>query len=289
MLNLNYNINNSLTKQCIGVLKYNYSASLTVVAGGGGGGNIIQSEQIGGGGGGGGAITSSISIVPNVTYEINVGGGGASEQKGQSTSFIGYDDNDYEPYKIFTEGGFPGQSVAAAQGGNSGTGSIFLNEVNILTTTQKTGGNGVFISSPYQFFGGGGGASNDANGGNANGGPPYNGGDGANGLSAGGGGGWFGSGPTGPVGRDGQAGTASSGYGIGGNGGGAGTRGVVIISYPGKLKAFVTNATTTFDGTNTVHTFNSGSGTFLYTVPYPWEEPITPYQQLLCPPTYRES
>lgn len=288
MLNVNYNINKALGGGgCIGVMKYSYSASLTVAGAGGGGGDYVQTGQLGGGGGGGGAITSSISIIPNVTYQINVGAGGAKQQKGQPTSFLGFDDTDRKTYQIFCEGGFPGGSTPNAAGGNSGTGSIFLNGTPILTTTQKTGGSGVFVTSPYFQAGGGGGASNDANGGNANaGGQPYQGGDGASGVTAGGGGGWYGTGPTGPIGRSGYSGTASSGHGIGGGGGDAGSNGVVIIVYAGKPKAFVTNATTVFDAGFTTHTFGSGSGTFIYTFPYPYEEPATPYQVVLCPPTY---
>jgi hypothetical protein len=288
MLNLNYNINKALGGGgCIGVMKYNYSASLTVVGGGGGGGDYIATGQIGGGGGGGGAVTASISIMPNVTYQINVGGGGDKQQNGQTSSLFGFDDTDGTPIQLIAGGGFPGGSTPNAAGGNSGNGVYIVNGVIVDTKPSYTGGSGAYLSSPYFQAGGGGGASNQANGGNANAGnPPYQGGDGANGISAGGGGGWYGTGPTGPIGRSGISGIASSGAGIGGGGGNAGSNGIVIISYTGQPKAFVTNATTSTIDNITTHTFASGSGTFLYPYPYPWSD-VVPYQVVLCPPLYR--
>lgn len=61
-------------------------------------------------------------------------------------------------------------------------------------------------------------------------------------------------------------------YGAGGAGAsisattpaGAGYQGTLIITYCGQPKLDVVNGTTTFDGTNTVHIFNTGSGTFTY-------------------------
>lgn len=294
MLNLNYNINKALGGGgCIGLLKYNYSASISVI-GGGGGGATDAGSQAGGGGGGGAAVSQSISILPNIVYQVRVGGGGAVGVDGQDSSFIGYDDIDNIPISFFAQGGKKGESL---NGGNSGTGSIVRNGI---TTNYPgfTGGTGYSTTNAFgPQKGSGGGASNAANGGNASDGF---GGNGANGITAGGGGGAFFVGPTGPYGDNGLAGTGN--YGRGGDGytnqqNGAtnpkdatnGTAGTVIISYPGKPKAFVTNAVTTTVDNVTTHTFNSGSGTFLYQVPYPYEETISPYQVIVCPPTYREN
>jgi hypothetical protein len=298
MLNLNYNINKALGGGgCIGVMKYNYSASI-VVAGGGGGGSDGAAGGVGAGGGGGMAVTQSISIIPNVTYQINVGAGGAIATDGQDSYLIGFDDNDTIPIAFYAGGG---KGSTSLNGGNSGTGSLVRAGVT-TSYTAFTGGTG---ASEFSAFGpryaGGGGASNEANGGNgsASAGGAF-GGNGGAGVTSGGGGGYLGAGPTPPpAGGDGQSGLASSGAGRGGNGssatpaGGsgraatAGTDGAVIISYTGQPKAFVTNAsTTTVDGVTT-HRFSSGSGTFIYTFPYPYEEPATPYQVVLCPPLYQ--
>ena len=302
MLNLNYNINNSLSKQCIGVLKYNYSASIEATAGGGGGANAIFGGAPGCGGGAGCGISQSINIIPNLTYQINVGGGGAIAEKGQNTTFFGFDDNDTKPISILLEGGFGGEVGPSARGGSSGTGSY----TTILGTTNFTAFTGSqSITSVVQgqsFILAGAGAGRAADGGlpatqfkSGDGGAGGGGGGGASiqastfaiaglggqpGGGAGGSGG--GSGANGSNGGGGGGGSTPSG------GGGAGGNGYVSISYTGKTKAFVTNATTTFVDGITTHTFASGSGTFIYTFPYPYEEEVTPYQQLLCPPSYTE-
>jgi hypothetical protein len=298
MLNLNYNINKAIGGGgCIGVMKYNYSASI-VVAAGGGGGSTGDGNGVGGGGGGGMAISQSISIIPNVTYQINVGAGGAVNQDAIGNSFlIGFDDNDTIPISFLCEGGKTGTSVGAGinNGGNSGSGSLVRAGV-VTPFAARAGGTGSYSTSGG--FGaavaGGGGASNQANGANGTtASTQARGGTGASGMTAGGGGGATAGGPTPPPdSQNGLSGSASSNAGIGGNGSGvnpsrgasAGSDGTVIITYAGQPKAFVTNATTTNDGYgNTVHTFGSGSGTFIYTFPYPYEEPVTPYQVEVCP------
>lgn len=293
MLNLNYNINDALGGGgCIGVMKYNYSASI-VVAGGGGGGSTGVSGGVGAGGGGGMAVTQSISIIPNVTYQVNVGGGGAIATDGQDSSFIGFDDNDTIPIAFYAGGG---KGSTTLNGGNSGTGSLVRAGVT-TTYTAFTGGTGAFQSSAFgPRYAGGGGASNQANGvnGSATDAGAF-GGNGASGVTSGGGGGYLGAGPVPPpAGSDGLPGLASSGWGVGGNGssaapaGGsgrqasAGTNGTVIIRYAGQPKALVTNATTVTADGFTTHTFASGSGTFLYTYPYPWSD-VVPYQVEECP------
>ena len=297
MLNLNYNINKALGGGgCIGVLKYNYSASI-VVAGGGGGGSTGVTEGVGAGGGGGMAVTQSISIIPNVTYQINVGAGGAVASDGQGSYLIGFDDNDTIPIAFYAGGG---KGATTINGGNSGTGSLVRAGVT-TTYSAFTGGTGTSQPSAFgQRVAGGGGASNQSNGvdGVIDGSNNANGGNGASGVTAGGGGGYKGAGPVPPVGgRDGEQGLASSGAGVGGNGASspsagsgraasAGSNGAVIIRYAGQPKAFVTNATTVTVNGFTTHTFASGSGTFLYTYPYPWSD-VVPYQVVLCPPTYQ--
>jgi hypothetical protein len=293
MLNLNYNINKAIGGGgCIGVMKYNYSASI-VVAGGGGGGSALSP---GGGGGGGMAVTQSISIVPNLTYQINVGAGGAVNTDGQDSYLIGFDDNDTIPIAYYAGGG---KGTDNLNGGNSGTGSLV--RAGVTTTYNAfTGGTGASESSAFgPRRAGGGGASNQANGENgAISSGAAIGGNGAGGVTSGGGGGYLGAGPTPPpAGSDGQSGNSTAGGG-GGNGqsapqsGGsgrtatAGSNGAVIIRYAGQPKAFVTNATTVTADGFTTHTFASGSGTFLYTYPYPWSD-VVPYQVVLCPPTYQ--
>lgn len=294
MLNLNYNINKALGGGgCIGVMKYNYSASI-VVGGGGGGGATGGSIGAGGGGGAGMVVSQSISIIPNLIYQINVGAGGAVDSIGQDSYLTGWDDNDTFPIAFYAGGGKNGTTAGA--GGNSGTGSI----VRATSTTLYPGfTGGTLYSGPQTFgpqYGAGGGASNSANGNN---GADAQGAQGATGYAGGGGGGANFVGPSGPYGNAGQGGAGAPGNG--GNGystiqnqlvnpraATAGGNGFTIISYTGKTKALVTgNVTTTYDGATTTHTFGSGSSTFQYIVPYPWEEQVIPYQVQLCPPTYR--
>jgi hypothetical protein len=277
MLNLNYNINRAIGGGgCIGVVKYNYSASISV-AGGTGGGN--STTPAGGGGGAGMIVSQSISIVPNITYQINVGGGGAVDSNGQNSYLIGFDDSDTIPISFYAGGGFSGDSL---NGGNSGTGSIVRSGI-VTSYPGFTGGNGFTTTNSFGLQkGSGGGANSNSNGGNGSV------GYGGNSNDGGGGGAQF-NGPTGPYGF---AGSGASGNGYSAQTGGvstpraasAGNAGSVIISYSGQPKAIVTNATTTTENGTTTHTFASGSGTFLYTIPYPWPD-VVPYTVEQCPPT----
>lgn len=292
MLNLNYNINKALGGGgCIGVMKYNYSASIWVIGAGGGG---ATDTQAGGGGGGGMVVSQSISIVPNINYQINVGAGGAVDTNGQDSKLIGFDDIDSIPIAFYAGGGF---GASGLNGGNSGTGSIVRDGI---TTSYSgfTGGSGYASSNAFgPQRAGGGGASNAANGINGNT-PANSGGNGASGYTAGGGGGAFFVGPTGPLGNAGAVGSSNAGaFGVGGNGysaqqnaasnprqASAGSNGVVIIQYTGKQKAIVSgNVTSSYVDGITTHIFNSGSGTFTYQFPYPYEQPVTPYQVVVCP------
>lgn len=294
MLNLNYNINKAIGGGgCIGVMKYNYSASISVYGGGAGG---ATSATAGGGGGGGMMASRDISVVPNVTYQISVGAGGGINQDATGSSLFGFDDDIQYPIQFYAGGGLKG----TFNGGNSGSGSIVIAGTEVVTYPAKTGGIGASITDSFgPQYAAGGGASNTTNGQNGTVNPPYYGGSGANGDTAGGGGGAFFAGATGPYGNEGTVGGASSGYGIGGNGystiqqaqvnprqATAGTAGAVVITYSGPPKAIVTNCTTNYDGSATTHIFATGSGTFLYTYPYPWQELVTPYQVVRCPPTY---
>ena len=299
MLNLNYNINpSSGPGNCRGEVKFNYSASIEATAGGGGGSDYLGTFP-GGGGGAGSGYSTSISIIPNLTYQINVGGGGAANSKGQNTTFFGFDDNDTNPISLLLEGGFPG---TPDNGGNSGTGSY----TTVLGTTNLNSFSGsIRTSSTVQgqtFFLAGGGAGR-----NGNGVPPvlqFKSGDG--GPGGGGGGGaarqastsavaGFGDGGGGNGG--GTSGNATAGVNGGGGGGAstpgggvvpaAGGNGVVIIRYAGQPKAFVTNATTVTADGFTTHTFNTGTGTFLYTYPYPWQD-VVPYTVEVCPDEHNE-
>jgi hypothetical protein len=276
MLNLNYNINKAIGGGgCIGVMKFNYSASIDV-RGGQGGGNTTT--PAGGGGGAGMAVSQSISVVPNITYQIFVGSGGLVDTNGQDSYLFGYDDSDKIPISFYAGGGFSGGDL---NGGNSGTGSIVRNGI-VNSYPGFTGGIGFSIINAFgPQKGAGGGASNSANGGNGS--------NGFGGTGAGGGGAFF-NGPTGPYGNAGT-GIGGDGYSAQTNGvstprnASAGINGTVIIAYAGQPKAIVTNATTTFDGGSTTHTFASGNGTFTYPYPYPWSD-VQPYQVVLCPPLY---
>lgn len=171
MLNLNYNINPSGgAGNCRGEVKFNYSASILVVGGGGGGAtgntdNVNSGSTIrtGGGGGGAGVYTGSISIVPNVTYNIVVGtggvGGGGNEAgarngtNGTTSSFVGFNDSDTITLAISASGGFGGlrgNGTNGGVGGNSGT--LTIN--GLLISSSRAGGAGGTTRG-----GGGGGAS----------------------------------------------------------------------------------------------------------------------------------
>lgn len=166
MLNLNYNINKAIGGAgCIGVMKYNYSASILIAAGGGGGAAGVPNlgtgtKRLSGGGGGGGAYYSTdISIVPNVTYNITVGSYGiggtnsVSASNGQTSSFFGFNDFDVSPLNIITAGGLAGKIGNGVNGGTGGnSGNIIINGIEV--TPSKLGGPGGALEG-----GAGGGAS----------------------------------------------------------------------------------------------------------------------------------
>jgi hypothetical protein len=129
-VNRNANIIKALKPEPKDPIRYNFSASLWAIGGGGGGfenpgGNV----SAGGGGGAGAAVSASISISPNITWNIEVGAGGSGSFSGQDTYAIAYN-NDYDGLVTFRAQG--GRKGSLGVGGNTGTGSLEINE-----TTQS--------------------------------------------------------------------------------------------------------------------------------------------------------
>jgi hypothetical protein len=320
MLNLNYNINKALGGGgCIGVMKYSYSASFFLAGGGGGGaagggGSGVSDFFAGGGGGGAQALSSSINIVPNVEYQINIGASGSggipqagftAGQNGQQSSFVYFNDTDRNaPITLIASGGFGapaggggGTSANGFTGGTPGAIALGTKSGGGGGGTQQNGENGDVDGTGFggdggDFGGGGGGAARNIS--DAGVGTAYNsivipgtafnidltgvaGANGGSGIGAGN----AGQSATFAGGGGGSSDSFTTSY-RGGNGG----QGILKIAYKGKQKA--TGGTITYNAgqDTTTHTFTSGSHTFLYTYPYPWED-VVPYQVVLCPPTYQ--
>jgi hypothetical protein len=313
-VNLNSNIIKAVQPQ-VNRAPVSYNFPATIFAAGGGGGGASGSLAVGsltfglGGGGGGGSalVSASISVVPNITWTISVGNGGASNEDGQDTSAIVYND-DYSGLVTLKsqggrKGGFGVEADGSAAGGNSGTGSVEFSAAVTSSYAGFTGGAESRISG-RQAAGGGAGA-----GGNGGEGNPVSGGTGGNGgfsvqpaiifnsryVGAGGGGGTSAnqvSGGTGGLQGGGAAfGGTGTGYAAGGGGGfanlgtpafgpgGPGTEGLVVVRFIGRIGTqlnqydiAVTNASSSYDsGTNTTTIiFSPGSGTFRYTAPFPY-------------------
>lgn len=203
------------------------TTSVTVQAWGGGGGGGEGTGSRGAGGGGGGAYASStLVVVPGVTYTIVVGAGGASATDGGNSSF--------------------GGALVVAAGGKKGT----LATSSSGATGQGAGGTVAASVGTIRYAGGnGGGASNnDGGGGGGAAGAGGTGGNGGNGCSCSSGpGGTWGEGGTSGQGRGGRGGSDSPdsvavcGFAPGGGGGGAedesgevggvGGAGQVILTY----------------------------------------------------------
>jgi hypothetical protein len=300
MLNLNYNINKALGGGgCIGVTKFNYSASI-LVAGGGAGLPPLTASAARGGGGAGFVWTGSLSIIPNVSYQILVAETSSLGDVGNESKFIGFDDNDTIPFTVTSLGGqiqTPGAG-GSFNGGAGGSGS--LSRAGVVTNyAGYIGGLGDVGSRGGTFnVVGGGGAGATGNGGNGNI-------DAAPGAQGGIGGTVFDAAdfnPTGPN-QSLAIGAGGSGESIGGASapqtirpseysqgasynGTVGAKGGIVIKYAGEPKAFVTNATTVTIQGFTYHTFNTGTGSFTFTYPYPWTD-VIPYQVEKCPPLYQ--
>jgi len=321
MLNLNYNINDAVGggNGCRGEVKFNYSASFFLAGGGGGGaagggGGGSSLFFAGGGGGGAQAFSSSINIIPNVTYQINIGASGSgginsaglnAGANGQQSSFVYFDDTDTTgPITLIASGGlgapgntggtsgngFAGGAPGALAGGTKsggGGGGTQQNGENGDVDGAGAGGDG------GNFGGGGGGAARNS--GVPGAGIPYNsinvpgtiyeldvtgisGASGGSGIGAGN----AGSSATFAGGGGGSSDSFSTSF-KGGDGG----QGILRIAYKGKQKAFGGTITYNAGEDITTHTFTSGSHTFLYTYPYPWED-VVPYTVEVCPNQHNE-
>lgn len=283
-------------------ISYNFPATIWAIGGGGGGESGTASNTGGGGGGGAAAVvSSSISVVPNITWTIEVGEGGARDNDGENTTAIVYNDNYDGLVTLRAQGGKKGFN---AIGGNSGTGSVettaaTASYAGFIGGTEVTGGG-------RNSAGGGAGASSNGGIGTVYDGNPGSGvaGIGGTGVGifggiAGGGGGGIGDTVQGgtavqgggdgglvlatlsPNGEDGTAYGAGGGGGLGDTStpglGGAGYKGGVIISFVGRIGTQLgeydittTNASSSFDGGTTTIFFETGSGTFRYTAPFPY-------------------
>lgn len=297
MLNLNYNINKAIGGGgCIGVTKFNYSASL-LVAGGGAGLPPLTASKARGGGGAGFIWTGSLNIIPNVSYQILVAETSSLGGDGNESKFIGFDDNDTIPFEVTSFGGKVQIEVlpdGIFNGGPQGSGS--LSRAGVVTNYAGfVGGLGAFGSrGGYNNFVGGGGAGATSNGGNGDIGaaPGAQGGIGGTTYNA------ADFNPTGPN-QNLLIGAGGSGESIGGASapqtirpseysqgasynGTVGAKGSVVIKYAGEPKAVVTNAGTVTIAGYTYHTFAPGTGSFIFTYPYPWSD-VVPYQVEECP------
>jgi hypothetical protein len=301
MLNLNYNINKAIGGGgCIGVTKFNYSASL-LVAGGGAGIPALTASIARGGGGAGFVWTGSLSIIPNVSYQILVAETSSLGGVGNESKFIGFDDNDTIPFTVTSLGGqiqTYNNVTTVYNGGAGGSGSLLRGDVTTNYAGFVGGVGAVGSRGGFSNFVGGGGAGARGNGGNGdiNAAPGAQGGIGGIGYDT------ADFNPIGP-GQSGIIAAGGSGESIGGAsapqtirpseysqgasyGGTVGAKGGIVIKYAGEPKAFVTNATTVTTQGFTYHTFNPGTGSFLFTYPYPWSD-VVPYQVEKCPPTYQ--
>ena len=302
MLNLNYNVNEALGGgNCRGEMKFNYSASI-LVAGGGAGLPPLNASQARGGGGAGFVWTGSLNIIPNISYQILVAETSSLGSNGNQSKFIGCDDNDTITFTVTSLGGQiqTGPNASGTyDGGPQGSGS--LNRAGVVTNYAGfVGGLGTAGSrGGFNNFVGGGGAGARGNGGNGDinapagaqggiGGIQYNAAD---------------FNPAGP-GQNLLIGAGGSGESIGGAAapqtilpseysqgasynGTTGAKGGIVIKYAGEPKASITNGTTTTIGGFTYHTFNAGTGSFIFTYPYPWQD-VVPYSVEVCPDAHNE-
>ena len=220
--------------------------------GGTGGGSPLRS---GGGGGAGGLLSGSLKILPNVTYQIQVGWNDANNV--QYASYL-TGSNAY----IFANGGGRGGRANAADSARNGSdgasGGGSAANVNGVGTagngTTGQGNNGGIAGGSNNSVGGGGGGAGSA---------------GTNGVNGGAGGSGLASSITGTLityskGGNGSGGGDGVNYGDGGNGNNSGTagrgkQGVVIIRYIGAQK--FSGGTVTTDGNYTIHTFTTTNET----------------------------
>jgi hypothetical protein len=251
-----------------------------VVAGGGGGGG-----DIGGGGGGGGVIYNpAFAVASGTSYTVTVGAGGV----GLPFSGIGQVQGPNGSNSVFgslTAIGGGGGAVYHQFGSNGGSGGGGSAEGGSGLGTAGQGFNGGIGGGNVQYNAGGGGGAGGA--GQAGEGVNFLGGDGGVGVTYdisgvptgyGGGGGGGGNSRGGNATQGGGAGlprfagdvrglngTPNTGGGGGGTGGFGGTSsggsGIVIVRYPLPLRA--TGGTITVVNNQVIHTFTSGTNTFV--------------------------
>jgi len=238
------------------------NAEFLVVASGNSGGDGVGATPRGGAGGGaGGLLSGSLIILPNQTYQIQVGSNDGVD--------IAYDSyiTGSNFYNVATAGGragVGGSTTIRANGGNGGSGGGGATSSGNVVGTAGTGISGQGNN------GGTAGGTNNANAGGG-GGANANGGNGSAGGAGVGGAGKASSisGASVTYSKGGNGGTAGGGggngvnFGDGGNGGagdgspsaGFGKQGVVILRYRGAQK--FTGGTVTTDGDFTIHTFTA--------------------------------
>lgn len=256
------------------------SVQALVVAGGGGGGG-----DIGGGGGGGGVIyNTAVSVTPGTSYTVTVGPGG----QGIPFSVVGQAQGVNGSNSVFgslTAIGGGGGAVYHAIGNNGGSGGGGSAESAGGLGTAGQGFNGGIGGGNVGYNAGGGGGAGGI--GQAGDGVNFLGGDGGAGVTydisgvstgygGGGGGGGFNRGGNATQGGGigwprlsgdtrGLNGTPNTGGGGGGTGGFGGSTnggsGIVIIRYPQPVRA--TGGTITLVGNDVVHTFTSGTSSFV--------------------------
>ena len=264
-----------------------------VVAGGGSG------ASTGSGGGAGGLVyNSAFTVIPGTSYTVTVGEGGVAPIYPSTVQGANGGNSIFGSITAIGGGGgrFHGDSSGGSAGGSGGGGAVVTGGSpgpgGAGTPGQGNAGGAGFLDVGWVgAHGGGGGAGGRGNpGGNiqgsGNGGPGlaydisgtltfYAGGGGAgevNGSVVGTGG--IGGGGSGFFDTAGTPGTPNTGGGGGGGGfgspppapsyytdGGIGGSGVVIVRYPQPVRA--TGGTITLVGNDVVHTFRSGTSSFV--------------------------
>ena len=161
------------------------TADILVVAGGGGGG--AGANGVGGGGGAGGVRQFLTQSLITTSYTCTIGGGGATDSNGVSSSFAGSGFS-----TISASGGGAGGSVnqVGSAGGSGGGGATYAGGIGDIFA-GGAGNTGSY--SPVEGFAGG---SSDTNGSN----PPRDGGGGGGAGGAGGNGLVSGAGGAGGIG-----------------------------------------------------------------------------------------
>lgn len=286
------------------------SVEVLVVAGGGAGGcgeGNLNGDGGAGGGGGGVVYAANFPVTSGTSYTATVGEGGAGNAVSGAPGATG-NNSIFGSLVAFGGGGgmggdYTGSSMPGGNGGGAsregganksggialgqgfaggsaldvrrgaagggGAGGLGLNTIDTGAGGMGPGANGgpgaaYSISGTLTYYGGGGGGAPSLN---FASGTAYGGFGGI-----GGGGSILPSGGSGVISQPGSSGTANTGGGgAGGYGtsGGNGGSGVIIVRYPGKIQK-ATGGTVTVVNNYTVHTFTSGTSTF---IPYNFTSP----------------